>query len=933
MFCGICHSCFTAKLFSFDFKNIEFGSLTNFIIYKLLTKLLTGNCTPRFLLLILFLSFFGAKAQTTDSISQPSDSLQLSNRLVPIDTLKLDSLRISSSPDITTTDSLMKSRPSTLESQVDYQATDSIRFDMQNKKVFLFKEDVVNYGSINLVGDYMEINFNTSEIYATGVPDTLGEFLGKPVFKEGEDEFKSDEIKYNFNTKKGLITNVSTEESGGFLHGKKIKKLPDNTAFIEGGRFTTCELDHPHYSFRFRKSKVIPGDKIITGPAYFEIANVPTPVLVPFGLFPNQSGRQSGIIIPTYGQSTKQGYYLMDGGYYWAVSDFMDLTFLGSIYTRGSWALGTKANYKKRYKYTGSLNLKYAINIVGSEGSPDYRKSNDFLIQWSHNQDAKSRPKSKFSANVNIRSSAFNQYELGNSVSDRLSNTFQSSVNYSTRFGQNWNLNVNLGHSQNTLNKTVTLKFPEISFSGTRFYPMRKKERRGKLKWYENISMKYSMVAKNEVSVADSLMFTSGWEKYFKNGMKHTIPISSSEKVLKYLNWTNSITINSTWYSQHINRYWIPEYYVGLDTIAAGVGQDTIGGFITANDFNFSSSFSTKLYGMYVFGKKSPVQAIRHVLTPNVSFSYRPDFSEDQWGYYKSYYNPEEEEMILYSIFDGGIYGSPGSGKQGALNFSLSNNFEMKVKDKNDTITGTKKMVLIDNLTLSTSYNMAKDSLRWSPLTISARTKLLKNLDIRYASSWDPYILDSAGTKNINKFEWDVNRRLFRIEDMSWSAGLNFTLNNKTFNKKGDKKGVEKDKTENEDTDVLDTDQNTKLAKTTDGTIPWSINVNYSLRYGMKYSYLGYMLTKDKSIVQTLGFSGNVQVTPNWKVSVRSGYDFETNELTYTQLEIYRDLHCWEMRFSWIPTGNYKSWNFGINIKSAMFKDLKVEKKKSHLDR
>ena len=330
-----------------------------------------------------------------------------------------------------------------------------------------------------------------------------------------------------------------------------------------------------------------------------------------------------------------------------------------------------------------------------------------------------------------------------------------------------------------------------------------------------------------------------------------------------------------------------------------------------------------------MFLAKNPlVQAIRHVLTPNVSFSYRPDFSEEQWGYYKSYYNPEEEEIIQYSIFDGGIYGSPGSGKQGAINFSLSNNFEMKVKDKNDTITGTKKLVLIDNLTLSTSYNMAKDSLRWAPLTISARTKLFKNLDIRYASSWDPYILDSAGTRNLNRFEWDVNHRLFRMKDMSWTAGINYSISNTTFGKKGAKNAKKQD----EDPVDVNSENDTKLTKTKDGSIPWSINVNYSLRYGMTHTYLGYVITKNKKIVQTLGFTGNVQITPNWKVSVRSGYDFETNELTYTQVEINRDLHCWEMRFSWIPTGTWKSWNFGINIKSAMFKDLKIEKKKSHLD-
>lgn len=890
----------------------------------MLTGISTFNCKHIiivFALLWWLLPIYGQNESTfetgQDSLSSssndinvfivPDSSLILSDTVINPDTLVADTIANDSIP----------MKKSTLDSKVDYKAKDSIRFDLRNRKVYMFKNDEITYGSINLKGDYMEIDFTKNEIFSTGIEDSTGNISGKPVFKESDDEFASSEMKYNFDTKKGLISGVSTEESGGFLHGEKIKKMPDNTAYIQGGRFTTCDLEHPHYAFRFRKSKVIPGDKIITGPAYFEIADVPTPLLVPFGLFPNQSGKQSGIIIPTYGEVDKQGYYFRDGGYYWAVSDYFDLTFLGSIYTRGSWALGARTNYKKRYKYSGSAELKYAINIVGNEGSPDYRKSTDFLIKWNHSQDPKARPKSKFSANVNIRSSSFNQYELSNTFNDRLSNTFQSSVNYSTRFGESWNLNVNLGHSQNTKTNIVNLKIPEISFSGTRFFPLRKKDKAGSLKWWENISMQYSMVAKNEISIADSLLFTTGWEKGFKNGMKHTIPITSTVKVLKYINWTNSVKFYSRWYSNYTNQYWVDTSYVGLDTIPGKVAKDTINGFITANDFDISSSFSTRLYGMYTFGKKFPVQAIRHVLTPNVSFSWRPDFSDEQWGYYKAYSISDTTEPVMYSIFDGSVYGSPPSGKRGSINFSLINNLEMKVRDRSDTLTGTRKIVLIDNLTLATSYNMAKDSLKWSTLNVSGRTKLFKNLDIRYAGMWDPYILDSSGTKNLNQFEWKVNHRLFRKEDMSWTASFNLTLNNQTFKNKKDSK---------------ETNSKSKDEKPKAGSIPWSLNVNYSLSYKMRYSYPGYIMTKDDDIIQTLGFSGNVQLTPNWKVSVRSGYDFESNQLSYTSVDIYRDLHCWEMRFSWIPFGTWKSWNFGINIKSSMFKDLKVEKKKTPFD-
>jgi len=820
-------------------------------------------------------------------------------------------------------DSIVPQRKSSIDDIVEYPAEDSIRFDLKAKKVYLYKDANLTYGSLNLKGDYMEIDFSKSEIFSRGVEDSVGHIMGSPVFKESENEFASDGIRYNFDTKKGLITGVRTEESGGFLHGDVIKKMPDNTAYIKGGTFTTCDLEHPHYTFRFRRSKVIPGDKIITGPAYFQIADVPTPLLVPFGLFPNQSGKQSGIIIPSYGESKKQGFYFMDGGYYWAVNDYVDLTFLGSIYTRGSWSVNTKAKYKLRYKFSGNLDLKYAINILGSEGSPDYQRSKDFKIYWTHSQDPKARPKSKFSANVNIRSSSFNEFELSNSYNDRLSNTFQSSINYSTRFGDGWNMNVNLGHSQNTQNKTISLTVPQISLSGTRIFPFRRKERQGKLKWYENISIKYSVIAKNQINVADTLLFTPGWEEYFQNGMKHTIPINSSVKVLKHLNWTNTVNITSRWYSQYYTQDWVEESYLGIDT--AYVVKDTVNGFVTANDFNYTSAFNTKIYGMFMFGSNFPINAIRHVLTPSISFSYRPDFSESQWGYYDSYYDTNRDEEIIYSNFQGAIYGSPSSGKQGALNFKLSNNFEMKVRDRTDTVSGTKKVVLIDNLSFTTSYNMAKDSLQWSPMLISARTKLFKNLDIKYASAWDPYILDATGSKNLNQFEWNVNHRLFRMKDMNWTVGMNLSLSNKTFNKKGEAEDIGKEE------DGKKKEKKKEQVKA--GTIPWSLNLNYSLRYGIRNNYHQYVLVKDETIVQTLGFTGNVQLTPNWKISFTSGWDFEANDLSYTQIQIHRDLHCWEMHFSWIPFGTWQSWNFSINIKSTMFKDLKVEKKKSHLDR
>ncbi len=855
------------------------------------------------LLCLGYIESISAQVQQQDSlVSVPlSDTLSRLDQNEPTDSLKNETAKVQ--------------KKSSLDDIIYANAQDSLRIDFSKLKVYMYKSTELKYDKYEIKSGRVELDMRNKDLLARGITDSTGKLMETPKFKDGDETFDSKAMSFNFETKKGVIQGVRTEESGGYLYAEKSKRVSDSAIFIKGGGFTTCSLEHPHFAFRFRKSKVVPGDMIYTGPAYFELASIPTPLFLPFGLFPNQNDRRSGIIIPTYGQSNRQGYYLMDGGYYWSVNDYLDFTFLGSLYTRGSWALGFKTNYKVRYRFAGNMDIKYGVNILGNEGSPDYQKSKDFRIYWTHRQDAKARPKSRFSANVNIRSNSFNKYELRNTFNDRLSSTFQSSVNYSTRFGKSWNMNINLGHSQNTQTKIMDLKLPEVSLSGAKIYPFRAKVRKGKLKWYENISLRYSMSAKNQISLADSLFFKPGWEKHFRNGMKHNVPISSQLKILKVLNWTNTINLNSTWYASTYRKHWQGETIIMGDTIAPHQVIDTVAGFRTANTFNFSSSVTTKLYGMFMFGQNFPIRAIRHVLTPSISFNFRPDYSEGGWGYYDSYFNPQQQKDIVYSHFDGGLYGAPGKGKQGSLRFSLSNNFEMKVRDRKDTINGTKKIVLIENLSLSSSYNLAKDSLRWSPLMVSARTKLLKNLDVRYASAWDPYVLDSMGNRNLNQFEWDVNHRLFRMKNMNWTVGLQLNLSEAIFNKKGNKE---------------DTKSNKKQA--VKKILPWSLSLNYSLRYGMQHLYKFYVLEKKKEIVQTLGFNAKLELTPNWRISMRSGYDFEQKKLSFTQVEIFRDLHCWEMHFSWIPIGAWKSWNFGINIKAAMFKDLKVEKRKRHLD-
>lgn len=866
-------------------------------------------------MLILFLLIsFTLQAQDTIVQNEPDTNLFLR-----------DSTEIKQT-DSTAVDTLSSNKSSqAIKSKVDAKARDSIMFDLTEQKIYLFNQADLKYEQIQLEAAYVEIDFNKSIAFAKGMKDSTGKVVDDPVFTEKGQSYKSETMKYNYDTKKGLIYKVFTEDGDGYLHGETIKKMENDEINIKSGSYTTCNLeDHPHFEFKFYKSKVIPGKKIITGPAYLTIEGVPTPLFIPFGLFPNEKGQRSGIVIPTYGESSNRGFYFENGGYYWAVNDYLDLKLVGDIYTRGSWAVKPSMRYRKRYKYTGNVNLTYAINKVGQKGSSDYRESKDFAIRWNHSQDPKARPNSKFSANVNIVSSQYNVFNPS-STQDYLSNTFQSSVAYQTNFKQKYFLTVNASHSQNTKTKIVNLTLPEVTFSVNRFYPFRKKERVGKQKWYENISMNYTMNAKNTTSTPDSMLFKPGFINEFKNGIKHSLPVSSSVKVLKHFNLTNSINITDRMYFESYRKYWSNDTLLnGNDTTIGYIATDTLRNFNNIVDFSFSSSLTTKLYGMVAF-KKGPVRAIRHVLTPSVSFSYRPDFGNEKWGYYDYYYDQDLNDSIQYSLYEGAIYGQPPSGKSGSLNFSLSNNLEIKVPSKKDTITGMKKIKLIDNFTISASYNLAKDSLRWSKVKMSGRTRLFKGFDITYSSSWDPYVLDSSGTKNLNKFEWKVNKRFLRLDNTTWNIGLRFNLTSEQFKKK------DKNQTDaGTEAEMQQIEQNPE--DYIDWSIPWSLNINYNLRYTADNEYINFIRQREDNLVQTLSFFGDISITKKWKIGFRSGYDFEQGKLSYTSVNIYRDLHCWEMRFNWIPMGPRKSWNFTINVKSSILQDLKLTKKKDFRD-
>ncbi len=822
-----------------------------------------------------------------------------------------------------------------IESTVEYKAEDSIRIDLTTKKVFMYKNDEINYQDINLKADYVEIEFTTSEVYATGSEDSLGNPVGRPVFTMGDNSFESESMRYNYETKKGLVEKVITEDAEGYLHGDVVKKMPNDVTNVYHGSYTTCELEHPHFAFEFNKAKVIPENKIVTGPAYMVIEDVPTPLVIPFGLFPNKKGQRSGIVIPTWGESTNRGFYFENGGYYFGISDYLDFKLVGDIYTLGSWAVKPSMNYRKRYKFNGYLSASYADNKLGEEGTENFQRTKSFSIKWQHSQDPKARPRSKFSANVNILSSQHNKFNPVSS-NEYLRNTFQSSVSYSTNFASKYFLNLSLNHSQNTITREISLSLPTVSFNVNRFYPFRAKKMVGKLKWYENISVNYNMAADNRIDTYDSLLFDQDIVDKMRNGIKHNVSISSgSIKLLKHLVWSNSINYTERWYSQqHVKSWRNDTLYLDEGPIDGYVGTDTIYGFNAVRDFNFSTSLSTTAYGMFSY-KKGPVKAIRHVLRPSIGFSMRPDFSTPGWGYYRYYIN-ENGEREKYSLYDGFIYGTAPEGRSGALSFRLSNNLEMKVRSRNDTVTGTKKIVLIEDLSIGTGYDFARDSLNLNKLTVSGRTTLFKQLQVNYSSSFDPYVLDSNG-RRLNKFEWNENKRLFRPENHSWRLGISWRLSSETFGK-NKKKSPEADEPRESSAGTAQelADVNQNLEGYVDWNIPWSLNLSYDFNYTLTYKYQNgywnYDISKDKKLIQTLSFSGDINITPKWKFGFRSGYNFETGELTYTSVDVYRDLHCWEMRFNWIPYGFRQSWNFSINIKSALLQDLKLDKKKDFRD-
>lgn len=834
-----------------------------------------------------------------------------------------------------------------IETAVTFSASDSLVLEGLNN-AYLYGDGTVEYQDFKLNSAQIRMELDSSTVYAAGIADTAGVVQGQPVFKDKSGEYESETMKYNFKTERGYITGVITEQQDGFLQGGRAKRMDDGSFYVEDGKYTTCD-DHenPHFYFQLTRAKVRPDKDVVTGPGYMVLADVPLPLALPFGYFPFSKKYSSGVIFPSFGDDYNLGFYLRDGGYYFAINDNVDLALTGELYTKGSWGLSGHLNYVKRYRYRGTFDISFLNTVYGDKGAPDYQKMRNFQVVWSHSQDAKANPNLNFSASVNFATSGYSRNDLNSYYNSSFTeNTKSSTVNMTYRFpSSKWSLSATANIAQRSQDSTLQVSFPNLTVTMSQTAPFKRKKSVGGEKWYEKIKMSYSGRFQNSLTSGQDEFFKKNLIKDWKNGMQHSLPISATFSLFKYINVSPSISINDRMYTSKIRRQW--------DTQASREVQDTTYGFYNIFDFNVSMGFDTKIYGfwkpMKFLGDK--VQMIRHVLTPTVSFGWNPDFGNPGWGIYNYYYYTDQagnQQRRDYSYFSHGIFNVPGRGKSGVVSVNLANNLEMKVKSDKDS-TGVKKISLIENLSLSESYNFAADSLRLSPLQANIMLRLVKNFNLNINSTWDPYVykLNSSGTPvQVNRLRIQEGKGLYRLS----SAGTSFsyTFNNDTFRRKKDNDnnkdrddngyGDEEDgDTEHESFSDMASRKREKKGKSDSGQssdsdgyaswqFPWSLSINYSVSYG--YGDFDYDKMEYKGRwTQNLSFNGNIRPTKNWNFSFSASYDFTLHKLAYMNCSISRDIHCFTMSASFVPVGPYKSYNFHIAVKSSLLKDLKYDQR------
>ena len=857
-------------------------------------------------------------------------------------------------------DSVNRQRKNGIDAPVEYTAEDSMTYEGDTKLAFLYGKAHVKYQNMDLESDKMYMSMDSSLVHAMGSRDTTtGKKYGLPVFKMGSDTYETDTMSFNFKTKKGLISNVYTQQDDGFMTSELSKRGANGDMFLLHGRYTTCDEPHPDFYFAMSRAKVRPGKDVVFGPTYLVVCDVPLPFAVPYGFFPFTKSYSSGFIMPTYGDETSRGFYLRDGGYYFAISDKMDLKLIGEIYTKGSWGLSAASNYRKRYRYSGSIYASYQNSVEGEKNMPDYSKTTSFKIQWSHRQDAKANPYSTFSASVNFATTSYERNNLTSMYNPQTmtQSTRTSSVSWNTGFSSiGMTLSASMNINQNMRDSMLNLTLPDLNINIAKFYPFKRKHAAGKEKWYEKLYMSYTGHITNGINAKEDKVMKSSLVKDWKNGMQHKIPIGGNFTLFGYLNVNPSFNFTDRMYLQKYKRSW--------DTEKQREVVDTLQGFYNVYNWNLSMSMSTKLYGFFIPSRKlfgDKIDRIRHVFTPSISFSYAPDFGTSRYGYYDTYQKTDAKgnvSLVEYSMYNGTAFGAPGKGKTGSISMDISNNVEMKIKTDKDS-TGFKKISLIDELGASMSYNFATDYHPWSDLSTRLRLKLTKSYTFSLNAVFATYAYeaDSVGARPYigNRTEYS-HGRFGRFQGMS--QNLSYTIDNKKVSNlikwlRGERveKKDDKDKKKDEyDTGVetnLDTDleagkhgakkENAGMAETDeDGymvfSMPWSLSFGYgvTMRENTSGTFNYSTMRYPYKFTQNLNISGNLRLADGWNISFSSGYDFENKKISMTTASLSRDLHCFNMSCS-VVLAPYTSYNFSFRCNAATLTDaLKYDKRSSY---
>jgi len=903
-----------------------------------------------------------ASAVVVDTLlkgQSPKDS-KVVDKNIP-DTTKMDSLQLAiyhhnkAIDDSIRADSMMRARSNGIDAPVKYSAEDSLVYDAESGTAYLYGNSKVDYENMKLTSDKVHMNLDKSTVRATGTVDSTAEggIKGKPVFTMGKDEYKSDTMAFNFKSKKGLIKGVYTEQQDGFLSGEVGKRDSTGSIYLQHGRYTTCDKPHPDFYIALSRAKVRPGKDVVFGPAYLVVADVPLPLAIPYGFFPFSKKYSSGFIMPSYGDESDRGFYLRDGGYYFAISDKWDLKLLGEIYTKGSWGVSAASNYRKRYRYSGSFLFSYQDSKTGDKGLPDFAEQESFKIQWNHRQDPKANPYSSLAASVNFATSSYERNNLNSMYNPQTltQSTRTSSVSWSTGFSSiGLSLSATTNLAQNMRDSSIQITLPDLNISLSRFYPFKRKHLVGKERWYEKISMSYTGQLANSISTKEDKLLHSNLIKDWKNAFQHTIPVQANFTLFNYINVTPSFNFTDRMYSKKVTRGWD-------NTLQKEVVRDTIYGFHNVYNWSMNVGASTKLYGFWVPNRKlfgDKIQAIRHVITPQVSFSYSPNFGARRYGYYDSYQYTDASgnvKLVEYSPYQDELYSVPGKYKTEMISWDVSNNIEMKVKSDKDT-TGYKKISIIDELGASMSYNAAADYHRWSDLSMRLRLKWWKNYTFSMNAQFATYAyeLDANGKPYVgNHTEWGYGR-LPRFQGMS--QNFSFTLNpeklKKWFGRKDDKDddkvSVDSDGPDTNIESNMDDDlekgkyaakkKRGNIAETDDDgymsfNMPWSLTIGYGIT--MRENTAGRFNTKKMrypyKFTQTLNFSGNIRISDGWNINFSSGYDFENHAMSMTTASLSRDLHCFNMSAS-VVLAPYTSYNFTFRCNAATLTDaLKYDKR------